>query len=195
MPLYFNLDPNKEDLMKVKGMILAALFAAVTAVLAQISVPVPVSAVPFSLGIVGVYLSGALLAPKEALISQLIYILLGVVGLPVFSQFRGGFSVLAGPTGGYLFVYPVMALIISAICAKAKKRSFPVLLVSMLPALAVCYTAGSLWLAFISGITVPAAFAAGALPFIIPDIVKIILSSLLAAALYRALRKQLNYKA
>ena len=73
--------------MKVKGMMLSALFAAVTAVLAQISVPIPVSAVPFSLGIVGVFLSGALLGRKEALISQLIYILLGAVGLPVFSQF------------------------------------------------------------------------------------------------------------
>ena len=181
--------------MKVKGMMLSALFAAVTAVLAQISVPIPVSAVPFSLGIVGVFLSGALLGRKEALISQLIYILLGAVGLPVFSQFRGGFSVLAGPTGGYLFVYPVMALLISAICVKAKKRSFPVLVVSMLPALALCYVAGSLWLAFMSGITIPAAFAAGALPFIVPDCIKIVLSSLLAAALYKALKKQLNYQA
>ena len=119
--------------MKVRGMVLAALFAAVTAVLAQISIPIAVSAVPFSLGIVGVFLSGALLGKKEAFFAQLVYILLGLVGLPVFSQFRGGFSVLAGPTGGYLFVYPLMAFVIAAICDRAKKRSFPIMILSMLP--------------------------------------------------------------
>ena len=176
--------------MKIKKMVLAAFFAAVTAICSQIAIPTGISAVPFSLSIVGVLLSGAMLTPKTALCSQIVYLCMGIVGLPVFSQMRGGFSVLAGPTGGYLFVYPLMAFIIALLCSKAKKRSFIIMLLSMFPALACLYTAGSAWLAFVSDISFGAAFSVGALPFIIPDIIKIILSSFLASLLSKLLGKR-----
>lgn len=180
--------------MKIKNMVLAAFFAGITAVCSQIAIPTGISAVPFSLGIIGVFLSGTLLTKKTALCSQIVYLLMGIVGLPVFSQFRGGFSVLAGPTGGYLFVYPVMAFIISYLCSKAKKRSFMIMLLSMFPALACLYAMGSAWLAFTSGISFAEAFAIGALPFIIPDIIKIILSAFLSFLLQRALKRHLTFR-
>ena len=176
--------------MKIRNMVLAAFFAAITAICSQIAIPTGIAAVPFSLCVVGVFLSGALLDVKTAAISQAIFIFMGAVGLPVFSQAQGGFSVLAGPTGGYIFVYPLMAFLISFICSKTKKRSFVIMLLSMIPALVCCYITGSLWLSFISDISVGAAFAAGAVPFIIPDIIKIILSSVLSQILLRALRKR-----
>ena len=165
----------KQNKLTVRGMILAALFAALAAVLSQISFPIGISPVPFSLGICAVFLTGALLDKKYALIALLVYLLLGAVGLPVFSQFRGGFSVLAGPTGGYLFSYPVSAFLIGLLCDLMKKRNVFTLIVSMLAALAVCYAVGTLWLSFVSQITFMEALAAGVIPFVITDIVKVVL--------------------
>ena len=190
---FFTMKQNK---LTVRGMILAALFAALAAVLSQISFPIGISPVPFSLGICAVFLTGALLDKKYALIALLVYLLLGAVGLPVFSQFRGGFSVLAGPTGGYLFSYPVSAFLIGLLCDLMKKRNLFTLIVSMLAALAVCYAVGTLWLSFVSQITFMEALAAGDIPFVIPDIVKVVLCSVLATILLHATRKyNVFYKA
>src|SRR3712207_7191748 len=87
----------------------AALMAAVTAVAAQISVPL--FAVPFTLQVLAVVLSGLLLGPRYGALAQAIYVLLGAVGVPVFAQFSGGLGRVLGPTGGYLLSYPLAAAI------------------------------------------------------------------------------------
>ena len=168
-------------------MILAALFAALTAVCAQIFVPTP--PVPFTLAVAAVLITGGLLDKKTAVISMCIYLLLGIVGAPVFTGFRGGFSVIIGPTGGYLFVYPVMAFIVAFLKEKTNKTNFVFLAVYMLIAMIVCYISGTLYLSFINSLSFSQAFAAGVVPFIIPDVIKIILSALLVAAIDKALRK------
>ena len=83
--------------MKIRSITLVAMFAAVTAVCSQISIPIPFSQVPFSMGIFAVLLTGALLPKYQALAAQLVYLLIGAVGIPVYAQFTGGLSILAGP--------------------------------------------------------------------------------------------------
>ena len=85
---------------KTKDLVLAGLLAAVIAVLAQISLPI--GPVPFTLAVLGVFLTGLLLTPGWAMASIAVYLVIGAIGLPVFSGFSGGPAVLVGPTGGYL---------------------------------------------------------------------------------------------
>ena len=96
-------------------MALCGLFAAVTAICSWISIPLGFTPVPVNLGTLAVFLTGGLLGKKYGPISLIVYTLAGAVGLPVFSGFRGGLSVLAGPTGGYIIGYIVAALIIGLI--------------------------------------------------------------------------------
>ena len=88
--------------IKTKQMVLIALMTAVTCVLGPLSIPLPFSPVPISLTNFAIFLAIFVLGMKNGTISFIIYLLLGAVGVPVFSSFRGGLQVLAGPTGGYL---------------------------------------------------------------------------------------------
>lgn len=96
--------------MKTKTMVLCAVFAAILCVFSVISIPI--GPVPVSLGVLGVMLAAVILGPKRGALSVLVFILLGCIGLPVFTGFRGGFQVLAGVTGGYIWAYIPMAVII-----------------------------------------------------------------------------------
>lgn len=161
------------------------LFAAVTAVLAQISIPL--GAVPFSLGILGAMLAGVSLEPRHAFFSQLCYLLLGAAGAPVFAQFQGGLQRLLGPTGGYLIGYLVMAPVISLICRSESLR-FGRALIAALCGTLCCYAFGAAWLAFSTGIGAKAAVLTGVLPFLPLDAVK----AALAAAAGPRLRRLAN---
>lgn len=86
---------------RTRRLTLTALFAALTAVLSQISFPIPFTPIVFTMGVMAVYLTAALLPKWNALLAQLVYLLLGAVGLPVFSGFNGGVGAILGPTGGY----------------------------------------------------------------------------------------------
>lgn len=91
-------------------LVLAGMFAAVLTVISQISIPMP-SGVPLTIQIFGVALVGSVLGWKLGTFSILTYILLGAVGLPVFSNFHGGFGVLTGVTGGYIWSWPIMSVL------------------------------------------------------------------------------------
>lgn len=176
-------------LMKTKNLVLVSLFVAVTAVFSQLSVPNPFSPVPISLSVAAVYLCGVLLEARYAFLAQLIYILLGAVGLPVFAQFSGGLGVLAGPTGGYILAYPFIALLVALFTHKKWIRSDTVaLLAGMFLALLVCYAFGSAWLAVVMKVSFFKALLLGAAPFVIVDILKIAACLVLARALKRALK-------
>lgn len=169
--------------LPVRDMCVAGIFTAVTAVLAQIAIPLPFTPTPFSLGMMAVYLCGMLLKPRTAVLTQVCYLALGAVGLPVFGGFRGGVGALFGPTGGFLFAYPLMAAVIAlalnrggqalpengreraVLCGKAAG--------ALVVSLALLYTGGSLWLGFTTGNTFAQAFAVSALPFLPMDMVKI----------------------
>lgn len=180
--------------MKIRSITLVAMFAAVTAVCSQISIPIPFSQVPFSMGIFAVLLTGALLPKYQALAAQLVYLLIGAVGIPVYAQFTGGLSILAGPTGGYLVAYPIMAFFIAFVCEKFQTHIYPASLIATLVSLLICYLFGSGWLAIQSGTSFGAALLAGAAPFAVFDIIKGILSCSLALVLRRALKKANLYE-
>lgn len=97
--------------LTTREVVLAGMFTALLTAISQISIPLP-TGVPITIQIFGVALIGSVLGWKLGTLSILTYLLLGAVGLPVFSNFRGGLGMLAGVTGGYLWSWPVM----SALC-------------------------------------------------------------------------------
>jgi biotin transporter BioY len=107
---------------KTNKLILCAFFAALTAVCTMITIPLPFSPVPINLAILSVLLAGSLLGAKAGTLSQFVYVCLGAIGLPIFSNFSGGPSVLVGPTGGYIVGYIVTAFIVGTfsdkVCSK-----------------------------------------------------------------------------
>ena len=160
------------------------IFAAMTAVLAQIAIPLPFTAIPISFGLVAVYISGILLTPKQAIYSQICYLLLGAVGLPVFGNFQGGLAALVGPTGGYLMTYPLIAWIVAMALNSQKARQaekaqskVTVMLkagIAMVIAHTILYLGGTIWLSFMTKNTFIASLSLAVFPFIPLDIVKIL---------------------
>ena len=172
---------------KTKKLTVASLFAAFTAVVAQLVIPLGFTPVPFSLALVAVFLTGALLDWKTALLSQACYLLLGLVGVPVFSYFGAGPAKLVGPTGGYLLAYPLMAAVTAWLIQRWGRG--PVrMMAAMAVGLAVCYTFGTLQLMALTGNGLWEALALAGFPFILFDFAKVAFASVLSAVLYRAMR-------
>jgi biotin transport system substrate-specific component len=160
---------------------LIGVFTSLTIILAQIIIPLPPPAVQISLGLVGVYMTGILLTPKQAVLTQLVYLLLGAAGLPVFGGFKGGISALFGPTGGYLIVYPIMAAVVSyalngqkSLAEETSRNTYIKAAVSMLIAHTLLYLGGTAWLSVLTGNTFTQALGFAVYPFIPLDIVKIV---------------------
>nr|WP_162990768.1 biotin transporter BioY [Maliibacterium massiliense] len=166
-----------------------SLFAVLTAIFAQIVFPVPFTPVHFSLSIMGVFLCGALLPKGQAALSQIVYVLMGVVGLPVFGKFTGGLGVLIGPTGGYILAYPLMALVVALCVEKYKGRASFAHALGMGLALIILHLLGSGYLAIVGRMTFVQALAAGTLPFIALDCVKVLATAAIAPTLARALQR------
>ncbi|WP_448374599.1 biotin transporter BioY [Fervidobacterium sp.] len=162
--------PNSSK--KLRTVTYVALFASLTAVGAQISIPI--GSVPITLQMFFVFLSGLLLSPFEALLSMLLYILLGGIGLPVFANFSGGISHLVGPTAGYLWAFPLSAFLLSFL---RKKIGF---VFSGVLSLTTVYCLG--W--FVLGIYLnnfQKAFMVGVLPFVLIDTIKLVIAYFVAA--------------
>ena len=172
--------------MSVATMTRAALMAAVTAVAAQIAIPLPFSPIPFTLQVLAVILSGLLLGTRGGALAQAIYVLIGAIGVPVFAQFSGGLGHIAGPRGGYLLSYPIAAAI-AGLAARAVAHGYRrwALLTGFFwgcAGLAVIYTGGATWLALVTGLPPAAALAQGVLPFVPFDLIKVTLAALVAVA-------------
>ena len=168
-----------------KDLVLTALFAALTAVLAQIQLPI--GPVPFNLAVFGAFLAGMLLEPAWAAASMGVYMLLGAVGIPVFAGFMGGPAVLLGKTGGYVIGYIFIALA----TALAVKRSgkLPVIGAAMLAGLLVCYGFGTAWFMAVTGADLVSALGWCVLPFIVPDVCMGVLACVLGRLLAGRLAK------
>ena len=176
--------------VSVYNLVMVALFAALIAVCAWITVP---GAVPFTLQTMGVFLAVGLLGGKRGTASVLVYILLGAVGMPVFSGFSGGVGRLLGTTGGYIIGFLVAALAMWAMEAIFGKAKW-VLPGSMLLGLLLCYTFGTVWFLVLytqtkGAISVASVLSMCVIPFILPDLLKIALALLLTSRLKRFLRQ------
>lgn len=181
----------KKPCLTVRQLCASALGAALIAICAWISVPMEV---PFTLQTFGVCLVSGLLGAKCGTLSVLAYLLLGAVGLPVFAGFRGGLGSLLGVTGGYLVGFVFTALAVGLI-TKYFGRSMPVLIVSMVVGLALCYFFGSLWFLLVylrntGAIGFGAVLMKCVIPFLIPDGVKILLAAFLVRRLEKPIAKQ-----
>lgn len=165
------------------------MMAAVTAVFAQIVIPLPFSPVPFSLAVLAVFLTGAILDKKHAFLAQLVYVLLGAAGLPILANFQGGLSAVVGPTGGYLITYPLMAFLTAWIAEKIGKTKWYCYYPGMILGLLVCYSLGTAWLAISGKMGFGAALMAGVVPFAVFDLIKIVIASSFAFAVNKALTR------
>lgn len=152
-------------------MVLCSLFAALTAVCAWISIPI--SPVAFSMQTFAVLLALGLLGGKWGTVSILLYLLLGMVGLPVFSGFQGS-AALVGPTGGFLWGFALAGLTYWLLERFGK-------LPATIGAQLMCYFCGSLWFSVYAGnVGVTAAVLTCVVPYLIPDILKLMLAYTLA---------------
>jgi len=170
--------------MKTKKLILYALFAALTAVCSMISIPLPFTPVPINLATLSVFLAGGLLGSKGGAISQLVYVLLGAIGLPVFAGFTGGFGIITGPTGGYIIGY-VAAAWLTGFMVEKLGQGYYKNIISMIAGLAVCYTLGTLWFMYITSTGLVAALMLCVVPFLLGDAIKIAIGSILVKKLHR----------
>lgn len=163
-----------------------ALMAALMCILGPMSIPI--GAVPITLTNLVVYFAVYLLGGKKGTISYLLYLLLGIFGLPVFSGYSSGMVKLAGPTGGYLIGFVFMALIAGIIIEKVKYHiAFSV--IGMVIATLVAYFFGTVWFVIQANCTVAYALGVCVVPFLIGDCIKI----MIAAVLCPIIRKQLAY--
>lgn len=172
--------------MNTKNITLIGLMAAVMCILGPISFPILVSPVPVSLGLLAVYLTVYILGMKKGTISVCIYILLGLVGLPVFTAFGGGIGKVLGPTGGYIVGYIFLALIMGFFVDKWKTNHV-LIFVGMILGTVVLYLFGTLWLAKQGSMSFSAAFAAAVIPYVPLDLAKLIITMLVAAPVRKCL--------
>lgn len=171
---------------KTLDMVYIGLMACLMAICSWISIP---TVVPFTLQTMGVFLAVGLLGGKRGSLAVLVYILLGAVGLPVFSGFKGGIGALLGTTGGYIVGFLASALVMWAM-EKAFGKAKWVLPVSMVLGLIACYAIGTAWFMVVYARNTGAVGMMTVLgwcvfPFIIPDLLKIGLALFLTKALKR----------
>ena len=171
---------------RAKDMAYIAVFTALLAVCAWISVPMPWG-VSYTLQTMGVFLAVGVLGGKRGTLAVLVYLLLGAVGVPVFSGFRGGAAALLGTTGGYIAGFLFSALVMWAM-ERLLGKQLTVLALSMVVGLAVCYAFGTAWYMVVytqsSGpVALGTVLGWCVTPFILPDLVKIALALLLTARL------------
>lgn len=162
---------------RLKMMIVSALFAAIIAVFAQISIPLPFSPVPITGQTLAIGLAATILGSRYGTISVGIYLLLGAIGAPVFAGMNGGLGALLGPTGGYLIGFLPTAFIIGYYL---EKTSFSVkqAIVANLIGMVITLAFGTAWLKIAADLSWTAAIAGGVTPFIPLGIVKAVLAAM-----------------
>ena len=159
----------KKSKMSVRDICYAGLFAAVIAVMAQISIPMPMG-VPMTMQTFAITLAAVVLGSKLSTISSLIYIIMGAVGLPVLANFSGGFDKFVGPTGGFLISFPLMAFIIG--WGAEHRKDFK-----------GAYVIGVALFCAVAKASVATGITACVLPFIPTAIIKAILASVIGFAI------------
>jgi len=155
--------------------------AALTALLAQVTVPLPL--VPITGQTVAVLLVGATLGAGRGAASMGLYALLGMVGLPVFSDGSGGMSVVLGATGGYIVGFVLAAALVGRLAERRWERTFLKGMVTFLVGTGVTFLVGLPWLAAVAGLDLHDTLANGLYPFVLPGVVKAaVVAGLLPAA-------------
>ena len=182
-----NKNTNK---FSTKELVLIAMFAAVMAICSWISFPI--GSIPITLQTFGVFCALSLLGGRNGTFSIAVYILLGAVGLPVFTGFKGGIGALTGPTGGYILGFLLMALLYW-IGTKFLGSKLPISIAMMTAGLLVCYLFGTIWFVFgysngENNMTFYKALKLCVIPFIPFDLIKLVLATVISDRV----KKQIN---
>ncbi len=177
---------------KTLNIVYCGIFATITGILSQITIPMP-GGVPFTLQTFAVCLAGIILGSKRGFVSILVYVLMGTIGLPVFSGFSGGVGKILGATGGFILSFPIMSFIIGLICEKINNKAliFLGIILSSIPN----YLIGIFQFSLVTGTTFYNSFLVSVLPFILVDIIKIILATMLGFILInnKSMKKIISY--
>jgi len=171
-------------LLVVAGSLLVALCA-------QLAVPLPFSPVPVTGQTFAVLLLGATLGARRSAAALLLYLAEGGAGLPVFAPVGApGLARLLGPTGGYLWAYPLAAFLVGKILETSLERRVATLITALLAAEAVIFSYGTIWLKHVTGLSWQQAVQAGLLPFLPGEAIKMMLVGLCLPASWWALERR-----
>ena len=170
--------------------ILSVVFVTVlTAAAAQLSFPLPFTPVPFTIQPMIVLVGAAALGSRLGALSQILYLTLGIAGLPVFAyspELPQGFARLLGPSGGYLMAYPVAAFVTGLLAERGFDRRYLTSILAMFVGLSIVFAGGVAWLWRLVGLDT--ALAAGLYPFVVVDVIKIVLAGLVLPTAWKLLR-------
>lgn len=170
---------------KTKEVVCAGMFTAVLAILSQLAIPMP-TGVPITLQTFAVALTGVVLSWKLGLISTVVYILLGAVGVPVFCEFSGGLHVLAGYTGGFIWGFLILVYL-SGVGILMKNKVSGILF--GIAGLASCHLIGVLQFMAVAGMSFTESFLLASAPYLIKDVISVILAFVVGAQIRTRLLK------
>jgi biotin transport system substrate-specific component len=185
-------DDKSDMLIRVLSVVFVT---GLTAAAAQISFPLPFTQVPFTFQPMVVLVGGLVLGSRLGFTSQVLYLMAGIAGLPVFAAsatLPPGFLRLLGPTGGYLMSYPIAAFVVGTLAERGFAKRYITSVVAMLAGLLIIYTAGTLWLAYFArlasggaAVGLATALATGVYPFVLADVVKLLAAAGITPGLWR----------
>jgi biotin transport system substrate-specific component len=183
------LDAFAADLTMLQRALAVLFVTMLTAAAAQVSVPLPFTPVPFTLQPMVVLLGGAVLGPRLGFFSQVLYLAAGIAGLPVFAAspvLPQGVARLLGPTGGYLMSYPLAAFVTGALAVQGLDRRYLTSVAAMAAGLAIIFSCGVAWIAWgPASAGIARAIAAGLVPFLPADLLKIVLAAAVLPSAWR----------
>lgn len=171
----------KESKLSIQDIVVIGLCTAIIVIMAQISIPMPMG-VPMTMQTFAITLTGIILGAKRGALASFIYVLLGAVGVPVFAGFSGGFQALIGPTGGFLWSFPIMAFFIG-LGAEKYHKSKPLFLLWLVIGTVINYVIGVLVFCLVTQSPVVTGIAACVLPFIPTAIIKAVLASIIGLSI------------
>lgn len=161
---------------RLKMMIIAALFAAIISVAAQIMINIP--PVPFTLMTIAVMLTATILGSKYGTLAVVVYVSMGFVGIPVYAGMKGGFGYVLGPTGGYLIAIIPAALFVGWYLENFGHTNVQAIIANMI-AVFIILILGTIWLKLVADLSWDGAFKGGMLPFILPDLAKAVVAAII----------------
>ncbi|MFJ5789647.1 biotin transporter BioY [Lysinibacillus sp. NPDC097162] len=164
--------------------VLAAFGAAIIAVLAQVTIPLPL--IPITGQTLAVGLVVTILGTRLGTLSVLVYILLGTAGIPVFSGMSGGYGIVIGPTGGYIVGFLAAAVLMGLYLNKFG-ITFVQAIIANIIGMVVTLAFGTVWLKIVGDLTWTSAFMGGAAPFIVVGVLKAVLAAWLGVVVRRRL--------
>ena len=179
---------------RTRDVALVAGFALLTALAAQVVIPLGFTPVPITGTTFAVLLSGAVLGARRGAAAQLLYVGLGAIGLPFYAEASGGWEVATGATGGYIVGFVVAAWVVGALADRGQDRSITTAIPAFLAGTIVIYALGAAWLAVYLGVPLtaavgePSAVALGITPFLVGDVLKAVLAGVLLPLGWRLVR-------